>query len=570
MKKKSAQKFSNISELKPNLSEYEKAIKNFLWKDYFSEIDWFAPGVCNAAYNACDRHLSSWRRNKIALYWQSSEGQKRQFTFQDLALWSNRFANYLKGANVKKKDRVFIFLTRVPELYFAFLGILKLGAIAGTLFPAFGEEGLFQRLSGSGASVLITNRTLKPRIEKIAFRLKKLKKIIVIDDPDFQKQIIRQSTKFKIRQLEAKDPAFMLYTSATGNTPVSGIVIPHQAILQEHLTAKWVLDLKEEDIYWCTADPGWVTGVVYGILAPWSLGVSQVVFEGRFEPMAWYKIIEDYKISVVYTAPTAIRMLQSQEETSKKFDLSSVRLVATVGEALTPASFRWLRSHFKCPVLDTYWQTETGAMMICNFLCFPSKIGSMGKPVPGIEPYILDDNFKILPPFKEGNLAFRIGWPSMMVKIWENKPLYKSYFHREFFISGDRAYKDREGYFFFVGRKSEIIKTSGERVGTFEVESAISSHPAVLENAVIGKPDKIRGEIIKAFIVLKNGFKTTPKLKKDIIVFVKKYLAGHAYPRQISFVNSLPKTRSGKILRRLLKAKELGLPIGDISTLEED
>jgi acetyl-CoA synthetase len=552
--------------IQPNLLNYVKTYHSFRWTKAQNEIVWLNHKRLNIIHNVLDIPAQGPNKNKIALFWENEKGETKKFTFFELYLLANQFGNFLKSLGVRKKDRVFFFLPRVPELYFGFLGTLKIGAVGGTLFAAFGSQAILERLKNSGAKVLITNKALYPRVEKIARKLPELKKIVLVEN--LSKVLAKFSVKLKPEEMKPQDPAFMLYTSATGNTPVSGIVIPHQAILQQKLTAGWVLDLKPADTYWCTADPGWVTGVVYGLLAPWSLGITQVIYEGRFDAKRWIQILEKYQVSVWYTAPTAVRMLRQEEKALNKIDFPDLRLIATVGEALNKADFQWLEEKFKIKPLDTWWQTETGAMMMSNYLCLPAKPGSMGKPIPGIKAFLFDDRGKKLGFNKPGNLAFKPNWPSIMVNVWRNPELYKSYFKRKYYFSGDKAYQDKDGYFWFVGRKSEIIKTSGERVGTFEVESAITAFPGVLEAAVIGKPDQLRGEIIKAFVVLKPSLKPSEVLKTKLQQFVKSHLAGHAYPREIDFVKSLPKNKSGKTLRRLLKAKELGLPLGDTSTLE--
>ena len=378
-----------------------------------------------------------------------------------------------------------------------------------------------------------------------------------------------QSVYAHCAEMDSEDPAFVLYTSGTTGKP-KGVMHVHRAILQEHMTAKWALDLRDDDTYWCTADPGWVTGIAYEILGSWSNGVAAFVYAGRFDPKKWYSLLAKYKITVWYTAPTAIRMLMAAGGTLvKTFDLSHLRHLCSVGEPLNPEAIKWSIKVFGRPFHDTWWQTETGAICIANYPCMDIKIGSMGKPIPGLTADIVDDAGQPLGVKKEGNIAMKPKWPSQMHTIWRRPAKFKSYFMNGWYISGDRGWKDEDGYFWFIGRADDVIKTSGEREGPFEVESALVAHPKVVEAGVIGKPDVMRGEIVKAFVVLEPNTKPSEALKKELSEYVKKHLAGHAYPREIEFIDKLPKTRSGKIMRRILKAKEMGLPVGDTSTLEE-
>ncbi len=514
------------------------------------------------------------------MYYEGDAGNKEQYTFTQISELSSKFANVLASHGVKRGDRVFLFLPRIPELFISFLGILKTGAIAGTLFSAFQEQALLDRLENSEAKVLITNTALFARVQKVWKDLPHLEKVIIVERDAkelpkskkiiyFHKELETASRDFNVRLMHPDEPAFMLYTSGTTGKP-KGVVHQHLAIVQEYITAKWVLDLKDDDVYWCTADPGWVTGIAYEILGSWANGAATVVFDGRFSSERWYKIIEDYKVSVWYTAPTAVRMLMSDGiDLVKKFDLSSLRHLASVGEPLNPEAIIWGMKAFGLPFHDTWWQTELGAIAIANYISLPIKPGSMGKPFPGITAAIVDDKGKELPIGKEGNLALKPNFPSLMEKIWRRPKKYKSYFTKGWYISGDHGMQDKDGYFWFIGRADDVIKTSGERVGPFEVESVLVEYPGVVEAGVIGKPDELRGEIIKAFVVLKKDTKPSEALKDTLKDHVKKHLAGHAYPREIEFIDKLPKTRSGKIMRRILKAKELGLPIGDTSTLED-
>ncbi|OGK20062.1 acetate--CoA ligase [Candidatus Roizmanbacteria bacterium RIFCSPHIGHO2_02_FULL_37_13b] len=558
----------------PNLPDYSKAVEGFHYDKHISELVWFSPRHINAAYNAITKNALSDRKNKVALYYVDENESVNKYTFLDLELSSNKLGNFLKAIGCNRGDRVFIFLPRVPELYISFIGILKIGAIAGTMFSAFGPQAIFDRLSQSEAKFLITNSEMATRLKSIRNKLPNLKRILLIDK-GLMTEIDKYSDVLNTTETDMTDDAFMLYTSGTTGKP-KGIVHQHKAIIHEYLTAKWVLDIKDSDIYWCTADPGWVTGIAYEILGSWACGSSTVVFPGRFSADGWYRIIEKLKVTVWYTAPTAIRMLASQGLTKvKKYDLSSLRFLASVGEPLNPEPIRWGLKAFNLPFHDNYWQTETGGIVIANYAALPIKPGSMGKPFPGIKPHIIAESGDEVGVNKVGNLTLEPNWPSLMKKVWRRPKKYQSYFlyskdlKKKLYITGDLAYKDRDGYYWFVGRADDVIKTAGERVGPFEVESALVAHEAVVEAGVIGKPDPMRGEIIKAFVVLKPTFKQSDKLKEELSMFVKKNLAGHAYPREIEFVDHLPKTRSGKIMRRILKAKELGLPIGDTSTLEE-
>jgi acetyl-CoA synthetase len=565
----------------PNLLDYEKTYKDFSWAKAEKEmVEFFEDGTLNVAHNMIDRHANGVKRGKNALLFEGANGEKETYTFGDLKTQSDKFANVLKEQGVKKGDRVFIFLPPTPERYIAFLGILKLGAIVGTLFAAFQEIALRDRLEDSEAKIVITNAVLYPRIQKIRKDLPKLEKVIIVErgsdeQPNgkglvfYNKEMAKASEDFKIAHMKKDDYSYMLYTSGTTGKP-KGVMHMHGDILQAMVTTKYVLDLHEDDIYWCTADLGWVTGVVYAALGPWGLGITQVMYEGRFSPENWYRVLQDYKVTVWYSAPTAIRLLMGSPVQPKDYDLSHLRFLASVGEPLNPEAIWWALEKFGLPFHDTWWQTEQGAITIPNYAVMDIKPGSMGKPLPGIVAAIVDDNGKELGDEREGNLALLGSSVSSLMKtIWGNKEKYESYFKGKWYISGDRALRDKDGYYWFIGRADDVINTSGERVGPFEVESALVEYPDVIEAGVIGKPDAVRGEIIKAFVVVKEGVKKTDELKVKLQQHVKKNLAGHAYPREIEFIDKLPKTRSGKIMRRILKAQELGLPIGDTSTLED-
>ncbi|MCM3007280.1 acetate--CoA ligase [Bacillus subtilis] len=559
-----------------NLKNYEETYRHFDWTEAEKHFSWHETGKLNAAYEAIDRHAESFRKNKVALYYKDAKRDEK-YTFKEMKEESNRAGNVLRRyGNVEKGDRVFIFMPRSPELYFIMLGAIKIGAIAGPLFEAFMEGAVKDRLENSEAKVVVTTPELLERIP--VDKLPHLQHVFVVGGEaesgtniiNYDEAAKQESTRLDIEWMDKKDGFLLHYTSGSTGTP-KGVLHVHEAMIQQYQTGKWVLDLKEEDIYWCTADPGWVTGTVYGIFAPWLNGATNVIVGGRFSPESWYGTIEQLGVNVWYSAPTAFRMLMGAgDEMAAKYDLTSLRHVLSVGEPLNPEVIRWGHKVFNKRIHDTWWMTETGSQLICNYPCMDIKPGSMGKPIPGVEAAIVDNQGNELPPYRMGNLAIKKGWPSMMHTIWNNPEKYESYFMPGgWYVSGDSAYMDEEGYFWFQGRVDDVIMTSGERVGPFEVESKLVEHPAIAEAGVIGKPDPVRGEIIKAFIALREGFEPSNKLKEEIRLFVKQGLAAHAAPREIEFKDKLPKTRSGKIMRRVLKAWELNLPAGDLSTMED-
>lgn len=566
--------------VKPNLQDYPKMYEEFSWDKVSLELDWFDSEHINIAHVAIDSHLKTNRRNKKALIWESKRGEEEEYTFQDLSRLSNKFANVLvKKLGVQKGDRVFFFLERVPEIYIGILGTLKAGCVIGPLFSAFGPDAVKDRLADSEAKLLITSPSLKKKILEVIPELPALKNIIVVHrgegktDPKdllYDEVMAEASESYDIFKTHREDYAIMHYTSGTTGKP-KGAVHVHGAIVGHYATAKYVLDLQEEDIYWCTADPGWVTGTSYGMFGPWSNGATQVIYEGGFSAKHWYSFLERKKVTLWYTAPTAIRMLmKAGNELPRQHCLDSLRHMYSVGEPLNPEAVVWGKEILGKAFHDNWWQTETGSIMIANYPIQDIKPGSMGRPFPGIQAGIVDDNFNALPHGEEGNLALRPGWPAMFRTYWKKDELYQSRFKNGWYITGDRARRDEEGYYWFVGRTDDVINTAGHLVGPFEVESVLIEHPAVAEAGVIGKPDPIAMEVVKAFVSLKDGYDPTEELRHDIQKFVMKRLSSAAAPREIEFIPTLPKTRSGKIMRRLLKAKELGLPLGDISTMEED
>ncbi|HHT9119982.1 MAG TPA: acetate--CoA ligase, partial [Candidatus Hypogeohydataceae bacterium YC41] len=558
----------------PHLADYKKTCHGFRWEAVGKELA-LDSGKLNIAIKAIDQHTGSWRKNKVALYWEGARGRGsnqpeadmrsgRNFTFAELSTESNRIGNMLLNLGVRRGDRVFVFLPRIPELYTSIIAIAKIGAVAGPMFSAFGPEAIRDRLLDSGARVLITHASLRERIHQVWDELPELKHVVVVGDRDrlwkgevsFEREVEKSSRELEVEDMDLEDPLYILYTSGTTGKPKGVVHVCHDMV-SHYITTKLVLDLREEDVYWCTADPGWVTGTVYGIWGPWLNGCSQVTFEGRFDAEHWYSIIEHYGVTVWYTAPTALRMLmKAGPEVVKKYNLKGLRYILSVGEPLNPEVIRWGLEVFGLCIHDTWWQTETGAIMIANYPSMPVRPGSMGKPFPGTEAAIIDNKGNKLPPGTRGILALKPGWPSMMRALWGDEKRYKEYFTIPgWYTTGDTAYMDNEGYFWFIGRADDVIMTAGHRVGPFEVESALVEHRAVAESGVIGKPDPERGEIIKAFIVLRHGFKPSKELEEDIKEFIKHRLSAHAYPREIQFMDGIPKTRSGKIMRRLLKAR---------------
>ncbi len=558
-----------------NVTSYEEVREKFDWEEIKKAFTWYETGKVNAAYEAVDKHANNPSlQDKVALLYTAPDREEK-VTFSQLSKRSNQVANVLKKYDVQKGDRVFLFMPRSPEFYASFFGILKIGAIAGPLFEAFMEQAVRDRLEDSEATMLITTPELLKRVP--VDELPKLEQIVLISDEeidtdkyiDFNKEVTNAAETFDIEWVDLEDGMLIHYTSGSTGKP-KGVYHVHNAMIQHYATGKWVIDLKEDDTYWCTADPGWVTGTSYGIFAPWLHGVTNVIRGGRFTPESWYETLDKHHVTIWYTAPTALRKFVSAgEELVRQYDFSRLRHIMSVGEPLNPEVITWALRVFDLRIHDTWWMTETGAMLIVNLPCMEIRPGSMGKPIPGVDAAIVDNEGNVLPPNQMGNLAIKKGWPSMMRAIWNNPGKYESYFLNGWYVSGDSAYMDEDGYFWFQGRLDDVINTSGERVGPFEVESKLIEHKAVAEAGVIGKPDPERGEIIKAFITLNPGYEASDELLEDIRLFVKTGLSAHAAPREIEIKDSIPKTRSGKIMRRLLKSWELGLPTGDTSTLEE-
>lgn len=564
-----------------NIGSYDERYRDFDWSRAEEELSWDDGGMINIGYLCSDRNCELGLADKTALIWESFSGQEKRYSFNDIRIYSNSFAKFFRDLGIEPGERVCIFLDKIPALYIGLLGVLKMGAIAQPLFSAFGEDALFTRLEDAGTEAILTSRKHIGKVRRIRDKLKALEHVVVVDGEgmelsdgevafDFEKA--EAVEKFDVYQVSPETPSLLHYTSGTTGKP-KGALHVHHSILGQYMTTKWVLDLLAEDLYWCTADPGWVTGTSYGIIGPWSLGITQLVLEMGFIPARWYQAIEKYKVTVFYTAPTAIRMLMKEgEELVKKYDLSSLRHTASVGEPLNAEAVIWSEEVMGLPFHDNYWQTETGCIVIANYPGMKIRPGSMGKPFPGITATVVDPT-EYKPVEKVGSvglMALKPGWPSMFRTYWNNQETYDSKFKNGWYICGDRASIDEDGYFWFVGRDDDVINTAGHLVGPFEIESALLEHPAIAESAAIGKPDPVNMEVVKAFIALKPGHEPSDELKLSIINFVRKKLSPLAMPQEIEFRESLPKTRSGKIMRRLLKAQETGEEIGDISTLEDD
>jgi len=565
-----------------NIGSYQKRLLDFDWSIAEKELEYHDGDIINIGWYCSDRICFQGKGDKIALYFENFTGKERKYTFNDIRLASNTIGTLLRNLEIQNGDRICLFMDRVPELYFSFLGILKIGAVAQPLFSAFGDESLYVRLEDAQTRAIITQSKYLPKIRRIRDKLPFLEYIIVLDHTKtknlenreyaFYLEEIPAVEKMEIFPTKSESPSVLHYTSGTTGQP-KGVQHVHYSLISQYLTTKWVLDLQDDDIYWCTADPGWVTGTSYGIIGPWSLGITQCVLDAGFSAQAWYRFIEKYKISMWYSSPTAIRsLMKAGNELVMSYDLSSLRHLASIGEPLNPEAVIWSQRVFGKPFHDTYWQTETGSIMISNFPGMKIKPGSMGKPFPGITGVILDqERFEpIEEAGKIGLIAFRPGWPAMMRGYWNNEEIYKKKFVGRWYLSGDKGTIDNEGYFWFVGRDDDIINTGGHLVSPFEVESALLEHPAVGESAVVSKPDEVNMEVVKAFITLKPGFIFNSELELDIMNFIRKKLSSLAMPQEIEYMDKLPKTRSGKIMRRLLHAKEWGEDTGDISSLEND
>jgi acetyl-CoA synthetase len=580
----SIRKLPGAGSFKANLEDYEVTRALFSWEAIRSELQGLPDGAgLNIAHEAVDRHAAGARAQHLALRWLGKDGKVRDLSYADMSHGSARFANVLRSLGVTRGDRVFALMGRIPELYFAALGTLKNVSVFCPLFSQFGPEPVFQRLSRGDAKVIVTTSALyEKKVSALRERLPMLQYVLLADATEdvsadvlsLPKMMAAAGDHFVIPPTSPEDMALLHFTSGTTGMP-KGAVHVHQAVLTHYATGKHVLDLHPEDVFWCTADPGWVTGTSYGIFAPLLHGVTNLVDEADFDAERWYSVLQDQKVTVWYTAPTAIRrLMRIPGEPRTRYDLSALRLIHSVGEPLNPEAVVWGNKALGLPIHDNWWQTETGGIMIANYAAMDIRPGSMGKPLPGIEAAIVtraEGGIQVITePGVEGELALKTGWPSMFRAYLHDEARYAKCFVDGWYLSGDLAKRDADGYFWFVGRADDIIKTSGHMVGPFEVESALMEHPVVAEAGVIGKPDPLIGELVKAFVVIKAGHEANDELRLELTGFARKRLGPAVAPKEIAFIDSLPKTRSGKIMRRLLKARELGLPEGDLSTLEKE
>ncbi len=568
-----------------NLHDYEVVYSRFSWKQAQQELEGLPGGQgLNIAHEAVDRHADGPLTSHLAIRWLGKNGTIEDYSYGRLRDLTNRFANVLGDLGVRKGDRVFALAGRIPELYLTALGTLKHRSVFCPLFSAFGPEPLRTRLTIGQAKVLVTTATLYQRkVAAIRDGIPTLEHVLLVNEDrqpgaipgteNFHDLMNQASPSYTIGRTDPEDMALLHFTSGTTGTP-KGAIHVHQAVVAHHITGKYALDFHKDDVFWCTADPGWVTGTSYGIIAPLTNGISSIVDEADFEAERWYRTLQDQRVSVWYTAPTAIRMMmKGGTDLVHKYDLRHLRFLASVGEPLNPEAVVWGKEAFGQPFHDNWWQTETGGIMIANYVAMDIRPGSMGRPLPGIEAAIVRKAVSgtidvIEKPDEQGELALRPGWPSMFRGYWNDPERYRKCFAGGWYLTGDLAKRDGEGYYWFVGRADDVIKTSGHLIGPFEVESVLLEHKAVAEAGVIGKPDPVAMEVVKAFVSLKDGNEPSDELRRDLLGFARARLGAVVAPKEITFLPTLPKTRSGKIMRRLLKARELGLPEGDMSTLE--
>ncbi|MEU1200378.1 acetate--CoA ligase [Streptomyces sp. NPDC005813] len=583
--------------VRPNLDNYEKVCAAFTWPQARTSLVGLPGGRgLNIAHEAVDRHAASGHAAAVALRCVGRDDSVTCVTYGQLAHTTARFANVLRTLGIGHGDRVVTLLGRCPELYTVVLGTLKNTSVLCPLFSAFGPDPVAQRLTLSGAQVLVTTAELyRRRVAAQREGLAALRHVLIVGEgadelpgtASLEALMAEASDHFTIPPTSPHDMALLHFTSGTTGSP-KGAVHVHEAAVAHYATALYALDLHENDVFWCTADPGWVTGMSYGIVAPLMHGVTVVVDEGDYDARRWYRILAEQRVSVWYTAPTALRMLMRTTPRSgpydlpRSFDLSALRFIASVGEPLNPEAVVWGQDVLGLPVHDNWWQTETGAIMIANFAACEIRPGSMGRPLPGVEAAVLqrgesgralttEGHVTVLEePGVEGELALRTGWPSMFHGYLHDETRTEAAFAEGWYLTGDLVRRDADGWYWFVGRADDVIKSAGHLIGPFEVESALMEHPAVAEAGVIGRPDPVAGNTVKAFVSLRPGFDDDVQTRQELLAFARRRLGPAVAPREIAFEQHLPHTRSGKVMRRLLRARELGLPEGDISTLERD
>jgi len=568
----------------PNFTDYEQTRATFDWSMAPDPCAGMPSGGCNIAYAAVDRHADGPGADRTALRFITDTGPDGELVAHDLSYAelgrrTRRFTNVLRGLGVGRGDRVFLIMGRIPELYVAMLGALRNGSVVSPLFSAFGPEPIATRVAIGEATVLVTTKALyKRKIAKVRDQLTSVRHVLLVDGDEpgtlNLAQLMAEATEdAPIEPTTADDPSLLHFTSGTTGTP-KGARHVHGAVTMHYLTGLYALDIHPDDTYWCTADPGWVTGTSYGIIAPLLHGVTSIIDEAEFDAERWYRILQDEGVTVWYTAPTAIRMLiKAGPEVAQRYRFPQLRFVASVGEPLNAEAVWWGKRVLGLPIHDNWWQTETGGIMIANTPAFDIKPGSMGRPLPGVDAYVVshgdDGTVSVIEkPDVEGELALKPGWPSMFRAYLNQEERYRKCFVDDLYLSGDLVKRDADGYFWFIGRSDDVIKSAGHLIGPFEVENALTDHPAVAEAAVIGIPDPTVGELVKAFVTLKDGFTADENLRLEVLGHARKRLGAAVAPKEIEFVDTLPHTRSGKIMRRLLKARELGLPEGDTSTVE--
>ncbi|HDQ08661.1 MAG TPA: acetate--CoA ligase [Methanoculleus sp.] len=605
------------------LGAYDEAYRRFLdnpekfWADIAGELDWYRPwdavrewnlpyarwftnAKLNITANCLDRHAASERRNKVALIWRGEDEEvERVLTYRQLHRKVMRFANALKGLGVKKGDTVCLYMPLVPEHIIALLACARIGAVHSIVYGGFGTAALNARIRDAGAKIVITadvgyrrgkHVALKTIVDEAVVNAPTVEKIVVLRrgspsvelfsemEVDFEEVMEAADPYCEPEVMDAEDPLFILYTSGTTGPPKGIVHTCAGYMVGTYYTTKYIFDMKDNDVHWCTADPGWITGHSYIVYGPLAAGATVLITEvvpDYPDPGIFWRIVEDFGVTIFYTAPTAIRMfMKFGDEYPLKSNLDSLRLIGSVGEPLNPEAFEWyyhVIGKARCPVLDTWWQTETGMHMITTTVGEKMKPGFAGRPIPGVVADVVDSEGASVPPGTGGLLVIKEPWPAMMRAVHNNDERYRKYWSTidSFYTAGDLAVKDEEGYIMVLGRSDDIIIVAGHNLGTAEVESALVAHEAVAESAVIGKPDVMKGQAIKAFVILRDGYSPSEKLKSELIYHVRMSIGPIAMPSEIDFVESLPKTRSGKIMRRVLKAQELGIDPGDISTLEE-